>query len=326
MAAGERAAILAWRRRELRLALATVVATWGSAPRPAGALLAADAAGSFMGSVSGGCIEAAVIAAAQEVLAAGRPQLLEFGVSDEDAFAAGLACGGEIKVFVQAFDDALLAALERADELLARRTACALCVNLEDGGPSLHEGDGDGDLAQAARQAVKPGPVAVAARPYFINPQLPPLRLIIIGAVHIAQSLAPLARQLGLEAVVIDPRPAWATEERFPGVRLVRDWPDRALPAIGLDARTAVATLTHDPKIDDVALRAVLGSDVFYVGSLGSRKTHAKRLERLAAEAGLGPDELARINAPIGLDIGADSAAEIALAVMAQVIEKRPRP
>ncbi|MBF2734616.1 MAG: XdhC family protein [Betaproteobacteria bacterium AqS2] len=326
MAAGERDAILAWRRREPRLALATVVATWGSAPRPAGALLAADAAGSFMGSVSGGCIEAAVIGAAQEALAGGRPQLLEFGVSDEDAFAAGLACGGEIKVFVQAFDDALFQALEKAGELLQRRQSCVLCLDLADGKARLYEQEEDEELARTAWQAAKPGPAAVADKSYFINPQLPPLRLVIVGAVHIAQSLAALASQLGIEPVVIDPRPAWATEERFPGVELIRDWPDRALPGIGLDARTAVATLTHDPKIDDVALQAVLGSDAFYVGSLGSRKTHAKRLERLGADAGLAEKQLARIHAPIGLDIGADSAAEIALAVMAEVVAKRPRP
>lgn len=325
MPASDRAAILAWRERELNLALATVVATWGSAPRPVGALLAVDAAGAFEGSVSGGCIEAAVVAEAQQTLEDGKPRLLEYGVSDEDAFAVGLACGGEIKVFAQRLDDALAEVLVRIEEQRGQRRACVACTDISSGQAQLFLAADESEVAQAAWQQEQAGLTTIGGKQYFIEPQRPPLRLLIIGAVHIAQSLVQLAQQLDIETIVIDPRTAWATEARFPGTQLVCDWPDRALQDIELDSYTAVATLTHDPKIDDVALKAVLESEVFYIGSLGSRKTHAQRLERLTA-AGVDAAKLERIQAPIGLDIGARSAAEIALAVIAQVVEVRPRP
>jgi len=146
----------------------------------------------------------------------------------------------------------------------------------------------------------------------------PPLRLVIVGAVHIAQALVPMARLAGYDPVVVDPRDAFASDARFPGVTLARDWPDEALAAIGLDGRTAVVTLTHDSKLDDPAIIAALRSDVFYLGCLGSSRTHAKRVDRLRA-AGLGDADLARIHAPVGLNIGARSPSEIAVAVMAQI-------
>ena len=152
----------------------------------------------------------------------------------------------------------------------------------------------------------------------FINIHNPPLRLVLIGAVHIAQALIPMAAQLGYDPVVIDPRTAFASEERFAGVPRDARWPDEALPEVGLDTRTAFVALTHDPKIDDPALQIALSSEVFYIGALGSKRTHAKRVDRLT-EAGLSADQMARINAPIGLDIGAVGPNEIAISIMAEV-------
>jgi xanthine dehydrogenase accessory factor len=152
----------------------------------------------------------------------------------------------------------------------------------------------------------------------FVEVWNPPLRLMLVGAVHIAQSLAPMAALAGYKVTVIDPRSAFASAERFPGVELVADWPDDVLPGLKPDKRTAIVTLTHDPKIDDPALQAALKSDAFYIGSLGSRKTHAKRAERLA-EAGFGPDKIARIRGPVGLAIGAMTPAEIAISILAEI-------
>src|SRR3546814_1961726 len=158
----------------------------------------------------------------------------------------------------------------------------------------------------------------------FVHVYNPPLRLLIVGAVHISQALVPIASLAGYEVVVIDPRKAWASAERFPGVRLVDDWPDAAMTALAPDHRSAVVLLTHDPKLDDPALRVALRSPAFYVGARGSRKTHARRLSRLSAD-GLNADELARIHAPIGLAIGARSPAEIAIAILAQITQVQHR-
>jgi xanthine dehydrogenase accessory factor len=178
------------------------------------------------------------------------------------------------------------------------------------------------EAAQAALDADKPATVALDGEAWFLQPSAPPLRLIIVGAVHVAQALAPLAAQLGFAVTVVDPRRAFATDERFAGVALNHDWPDEALTALAPDGRTAIVTLTHDPKLDDPALDVALRSPAFYVGALGSTRTHAKRVARLG-ELGHDAAAIARIAAPVGLDIGAVTAPEIALSVMAQVVERR---
>ena len=191
-----------------------------------------------------------------------------------------------------------------------------LIVEGEPSAPGL-----DAALAESARAALRRDRgevVEVAGARYFLHVMNPPPRLFVVGAVHIAQALVPMAVLLGYEVTVIDPRRAFAGGERFAEVRVVTDWPDEALGAAGLDARSAVVTLTHDPKLDDPALRVALASSAFYVGSLGSRRTHAKRIERLTG-AGLTREALARIHAPIGLDIGAVSAAEIAASIVAEL-------
>jgi len=217
-------------------------------------------------------------------------------------------------------------------EARSNRRAVVLATRLSDAAETLVYADsadgvlaGDAALISAARRAMDVGrseTVDIGGQKIFLNVYVPPARLIIVGAVHIAQSLAPLAAMLDFDVTVVDPRGAWATGSRFPGVKVVREWADEAFEKMGLDASTAVVTLTHDPKLDDPALEAALKSDVFYVGALGSRRTHAKRKERLS-EAGITDEQFARIHGPIGLNIGAKSPAEIAVSILGQIIEVR---
>jgi xanthine dehydrogenase accessory factor len=216
----------------------------------------------------------------------------------------------------------------------AKRRAVTLATRLSDAAEALIYLDAvDGALAAdaaivaAARRAMEIGKsetVEIGGQKVFLNVYVPPPRLIIVGAVHIAQSLAPMAAMLEFDVTVVDPRGAWATAQRFPGVTVIQDWADEAFQAMGLDVSTAVVTLTHDPKLDDPALEAALKSDVFYIGALGSRRTHAKRKERLA-EVGITDEQFARIHGPIGLNIGAKSPAEIAVSILGQIIEVRAR-
>ncbi len=205
------------------------------------------------------------------------------------------------------------------------RKAAVLVTSLEDGRSRLVvEGEAiGGDLGEevAGRlRSGKSGSVEIDGRPHFLNVYLPPPRIVVIGAVHISQALYPMARIAGFDLTIIDPRTAFATAERFAGADLVADWPEDALKARPLDGYTALAALTHDPKIDDYPIATALKSGCFYVGALGSRKTHGKRVERLKAE-GLGDGEIARISAPIGLDIGAATPGEIAVAILADIIQ-----
>jgi len=217
-------------------------------------------------------------------------------------------------------------------EARGNRRAVVLATRLSDAAETLVYADqaegafaGDAAVVSAARRAMEVGrseTVEIGDQKIFLNVYVPPARLIIVGAVHIAQSLAPLAAMLDFDVTVVDPRGAWATGSRFPGVKVVQEWADEAFEKMGLDASTAVVTLTHDPKLDDPALEAALKSDVFYVGALGSRRTHAKRKERLS-EAGITDEQFARIHGPIGLNIGAKSPAEIAVSILGQIIEVR---
>ncbi len=303
---------LDWHRGGIGAALATVVQTWGSAPRRVGAQLAIGGDGRIAGSVSGGCVEGAVIVEAIEAMEAGEQRLLEFGVSDEDAFAVGLACGGTIRVLVEPVGSILpVAMLEELVAARARRQALAYVVDLENGARRLVRG------GFAERMRMDRSGLEEDGRT-FVAVHNPPLRLFVVGAVHIAQALVPMARIAGYDPVVIDPRETFASEARFPGETILTDWPDEAVAALGLDARTALVLLTHDPKIDDPALLAGLRADCFYIGALGSTRTHAKRVARMQA-AGISEADIGRIHGPIGLDIGAAGPAEIALAILAQM-------
>ncbi len=322
---------LAWIDQGRRAALATVIETWGSAPRPVGSQLAISAEAELAGSVSGGCVEGAVVAEALEALEDGRPRVLDFGVSDDQAFAVGLACGGRIRVIVEPIGVGVGPRVETIRDLAAARAArraLAYVVDVENWDRLLIDraaGAPIGAAVRAAMDADRSGFAPLEDGRWFIGVHNPPLRLAVVGAVHIAQPLLAMARQLGYDATLIDPRDAFAADARFPGETILREWPDAALEGLGLDQRTAVVTLTHDPKLDDPAILAALGSEVFYLGCLGSPRTHAKRVERLR-EAGFGPEAIARIHAPVGLDIGAKSPAEIAVSVLAQLTLALRRP
>ncbi|MFN3824275.1 MAG: XdhC family protein [Pseudorhodobacter sp.] len=314
---------LAWHRAGQGAALATVVETWGSAPRPVGSQLAISGDGRMMGSVSGGCVEGAVVAEALEALADGKARLLTYGIADEDAFAVGLACGGRISVLVEpvgngaeAWPETLLA------DLVAARAAgrpVALLTHPETCQRRLTEGPGD-PKAEAVAARLRADRSGLEEDGWFIAVHNPPLRMIVVGAVHIAQPLLPMARACGYAPSLIDPRGAFGSAARFPGEAILDDWPDEAMAALAPDARTAVITLTHDPKLDDPALIAALASPAFYIGCLGSSRTHAKRLVRLR-DAGVPDAQIARLHAPVGLDIGAKSPAEIAVSIMAEVTQ-----
>ncbi len=316
-----------WRGAGLGVALCCVVETWGSSPRPAGSRLCVRSDGAFVGSVSGGCVEGAVVERARSAIESGRPELLEFGVADEQAWALGLACGGRIRVHVARVEpDAPLEAL------LAERAAgrpVVLATPLEGGPPRLirpQQPQGD-PLEAAAARALARDACELAEGPdgpVLLEPFDAPLRLFAVGAVHIAQPLAAMAARAGYRVCIVDPRRSFASEERFPGVALCHDWPDVALARLALDRRSAVVTLSHDPKLDDPALAAALASVAFYIGALGSRRTQAARLERLR-ERGFDAASLERIRGPVGLAIGARSPAEIAIAILAEMTQQLRR-
>jgi len=320
----------AWRAAGRRVAVATVVQTWGSSPRQPGSRLAVDDRGDFVGSVSGGCIEAAVIHDALEVMEAGASRLLELGVSDESAWEVGLACGGKVAVFVEAVAPERGRGLgrETLDELIAARRAkrpVVLATWLDGSAHALlptEPGLAPAELSPALGQAVSADRPAVAetvAGSIFLEPHLPPLRLIVVGAVHVAQPLAEMASLAGFEVTIVDPRRAFATAARFPGRALVTAWPDQALAELAPDARTAIVTLTHDPKLDDPALIAALATPAFYIGCLGSQKTQAARWGRLG-ERGVAKESLDRLRGPVGLRIGARTPTEIAVSILAEII------
>lgn len=306
---------LAWVDAGQGAVLATVIDTWGSAPRRVGAQLVVCGQGNMQGSVSGGCVEGAVVVEALEALEIGAPRLLEYGVSDGDAFAVGLACGGTIRILVEPIGAGGMPVQTLRDLVAARaaRRAVAYEVAL-DGGTYALTHDGHADRFRMDRSGLSED------GQHFIAIHNPPLRLIIVGAVHIAQALVGMAQAAGFDPLVVDPREAFGSEARFPDASIINDWPDAALRTIGVDGRCAVVLLTHDPKLDDPALHIALASDAFYIGALGSKRTHASRVERLT-EAGFSPSQIGRIHGPVGLNIGASGPAEIAVSILAQMIQ-----
>lgn len=329
-----------WRRRGDRVALATVVETKRSAPQPPGAKMAVNDRGEVVGAVSGGCVEGAVVEVAETILAGGPPQLLHYGIADEEAWDVGLPCGGEISVWAE--DHTASPPQERFLRHARDGDRVAL-VTVVEGGPRLGAqllagtggalegslGDAGLDaaalaLAQEALWTERSGVHAHGDALLFVDVAAPPPRLLIVGAVDYAAQLSAVAALAGWRAFVIDPRARFATTERFPAAeRVLVAWPQEAFAQLEpLDPATAVAVLTHDPKLDDAALTAALASPVGYVGAMGSRRAQARRRERLLA-AGVEEAALERISAPIGLDLGAVSAAETALSIMGEIVALR---
>ena len=300
-----------WLSQGERVAWATVVGTWSSSPRPVGSQMVIARDGRFAGSVSGGCVESAVIVAAGELFAGGPARTSTYGVSSEQAWEVGLPCGGTIEIFL---GEASLPLVEQLCEARSRRQGLVRLCDVSSGAeevwdptrPSRVLGDDEqarGAVALAVHRE-RSELLEVAGRRLFVQVFAAPLRLVIVGAVHLSQALVDLATLAGIAVTVVDPRTAFASAERFPGVTLRHEWPDVALPSLGLDRRTAVVVLSHDAKLDDPALEASLRSDCFYIGALGSQRTQRARRERLAG-AGFAEAELERIHGPVGLDIGA---------------------
>jgi xanthine dehydrogenase accessory factor len=295
-----------WRAAGDPVAIATVVETWGSSPRPLGSKMLVSGSGKMAGSVSNGCVEGAVFEAAQEVLASGRPRLVEYGVADDVAFEVGLACGGHIEVLIQPAGETY----DRALNLLAAEQPFLLRTRLGEGETQLIEKGPDFELARRDGQT-------------FEEPFGRPAQMVIVGAIHIAIPLHRMAKLMGYRVTIVDARGRFATAERFPDAdQLLVQWPDEALAGLTIDRSTAVVILTHDPKFDMPALRSVLRTEAGYVGAIGSRKTNQNRFDALREE-GFSDDQLARVHGPIGLDLGARGAEETALGIMAEVTAVR---
>lgn len=325
-----------WIQQKRRVALATVVETWGSAPRRVGAKMAVTSDMAMVGSVSGGCVETAVIEEALNGLEDGKPRLLTFGVSDDEAWDVGLTCGGKISVFVEPLDVKWWKAV--ADDVRSNHIAATITVLEGDAAGQKALVDASGDIeyaspaldaqvsatfAQAADSRLQSGRTEAAAQPVMVDLHQPRPHLIIIGGVHVAMPLQKFAREVGFRVSLVDPRQVFATQERFPEVDSIsHSYPDKALPQLGLDKNTYIAVLTHDPKIDDKALITALPTNVPYVGVLSSSRTHEKRLQRLA-ETGLTQAQMDRIRTPIGINIGAQTPEEIALCILAEIVAVR---
>ena len=334
-------AIAGWAARGERAALATVVETKLSAPQPAGTKMAVGEDGAVVGAVSGGCVEGAVVEIAELMIAGAPPQLLHYGIADAEAWDVGLPCGGEIAVWVEAYDPA---GLQARFTTLAREGRRAVLVTALEGvrepGAKLLVRDGEepeGTLGDGALDALALGLAGDAlwseqsalhelgdGVALFVDVAAPPSRLIVVGAVDFAAQLTAIARVMEWRPFVVDPRSRFATGERFPAAeRVIAAWPQEAFDQLeAIDRATAICVLTHDPKLDDAALTAALASDAGYIGAMGSRRAQEKRRARLL-EAGLGAAELDRIAAPIGLDLGGRTASETALSIMAEIIAMR---
>ncbi len=298
--------IKSWHEAGRNIALATVVDTWGSSPRPVGSFMIIDQDGNMEGSVSGGCIEGAVIMAAGEVMTSGRPRIVDFTISNDQAWDVGLSCGGRVRVLVETIAEKL----PFIDKILMAGGPVVLTTDCHTGATGFAAGARAGDKSRLVEEGDQ-----VVFRQILEQP----LQLMIIGAVHITQAMVIMAQSLDIAVTVIDPRTSFASPDRFRDIDLCTDWPDEALTARQITSGTAIVTLTHDPKLDDPALEVALNSDAFYIASLGSKKTHAARVERLM-ERGFDKKQIARIHGPAGLTIGAKTPAEIALSVMAQMI------
>lgn len=334
-----------WRRDELPFALATVVRTWGSAPRQAGASLAVAAGGEVVGSVSGGCVEGAVYELAEEVLRTDKPVLATYGVSDDDALAVGLTCGGILDVYVQPVGERHFPHLsEVLSAVEAHRPVAVASVIAGPDGPggnlvvspeavrgtlgdsSLDDGVVEhvrGMLAAGATGVFHCGPLGEQRRDdltIFVQSFVAPPRMLVFGAIDFAGAVARMGKFLGYHVTVCDARPVFATAKRFPEAdEVIVDWPHRFLDKVEVDERTVICVLTHDPKFDVPLLQLALETPARYVGAMGSWRTHRERLQRLT-EVGVDAQALARLSSPIGMDLGARTAEETAVAIAAEII------
>ena len=325
-----------WSKNNKNIALARVIKTWGSSPRPVGSVMLISEQGMMAGSVSGGCVEGAVVKKAEEVITSRESLKLAYGVSDEDAWSVGLSCGGSIQVFVEKIDLTSSPVWNRLQDNIKANKSSILVSSLEDGGNTsalINEDDStvgdefDSNLLKEAKKAYDDRShktISIGEKEYFIQLFPRKAQLLIIGAAHITVDLVSLANQFGFETIVIDPRGYFAENTTFMDSpsQLHQVYPSEILKDFALDAYTFAAILSHDPKIDDNALEILLPSKTAYIGALGSKKTHTKRTSRLL-DKGIPQELIDKIKAPIGVNINARSAKEIALAIMSQIIEAK---
>ncbi len=328
-----------WEAQGHKVAAAILVTVGGSTPRRAGARLLVSSGGDTRGSVSFGCVEADVAIYAREVLQSGRPRLAQYGISDEDAFAVGFSCGGTMEVFIEPWAG-LADRLGGIPDEAYLGTMATVLTGPNTGAHGLLDQDGcqvAGDLPRALAGAVATEAAAAANEEQarvvqhgesrvFLEPVVPAPQLLIFGAGHAAQALTPAAAATGFRVTVCDHRPGEAMPGRYPQAELLVGWPDEVMPSLAPDRRTYAVVLVHNPEIEDSLLPLLLATETRYIGVLGSRRTHAARIERLKA-AGLDQGQLARLHAPVGLNIGAVTPEEIAVSIVAELVaERRRRP
>jgi xanthine dehydrogenase accessory factor len=322
-----------WATEHRSFAVARVLQTWGSSPRPVGSAMIVSASGEMAGSVSGGCVEGSIVKEANNIIGTGKWRVLDYGVTDEEAWTVGLSCGGKIKVLLQDCTQSVVAMVADVTTRIADGKECAFIT-------ALHAPDEISIIADTATPGLLPPSLKQKAfdllnnrtseliqyegHQYFVQVFPGKSTLLIIGAAHITVDLVNLASKYDFETVVIDPRGAFASKTQFETLpdRIIEDYPSQVLPEYALDHNTFAVILSHDPKIDDNALHVLLRSKVAYIGALGSRKTHEKRRLRLE-EAGFSQPEIDRIESPIGTDINALGAKEIALSIMGSLIRSR---
>ena len=308
-----------WRAQGTRVALARVVATRRSAPRPVGSKLIVSQTGELAGSVSGGCVESEVVEAARDVLAGGEGRLLTYGISDDLALSVGLPCGGEIDVWVDEPDPDLLG---RVADVARENRRAVFFVDLEDGSERLVL-EGEDDVADELIRSGHSKVIELEGRRVFADVFGPPPRLFVYGAVDTADALCAAAGAIGWRTIVADARARFATRERLPNAdEIIVSWPEEALAQVAPDHTTAILVLTHDDKFDVPLLVGALASEAYYIGALGSRRNQERRRERLL-EAGVDEADLDRISGPAGLDIGAHTPAETAVSMLAEIMAVR---
>ena len=301
-----------WLKKNEKVAIATVISTWGSSPRQVGGQMAINLLGEIIGSVSGGCVESSVISEAKTSIQDRKIKVKDYGISDNLAWEVGLACGGELKILIQPLEPRDEIVLKIAEKI-KKRIPITLSTNLNDGKRKILEVDEKKFHQMSYFDKEKN---------IFYHSISPKPRLFVVGAVHIAQSLVNLAKICGYEVIVIDPREHFANKKRFPNCKIINDWPDNALKKFKINKSCHLVTLTHDPKIDDPALIEVLNGDIGYIGALGSKRTQEKRLERLISH-GLSKETLTKIHGPIGLNISSKTPEEISISILAELTKFR---
>jgi len=307
----------AWLKDKKLFASATVISTWGSAPRDVGAFMLVNADGQFYGSVSGGCVENAVVETALRSMNSGEARLIEFGVSDDDVLSIGLACGGQIQILIEPSSGSEEHWVGNAYQAIYHRQVSTLLRQLD-------VTNCDHAIIRSEWLSPEDAEFGIKTefdvdRSFFLQTFRPARRAIIIGGVHIAQALVAGLQSLEFEVLIVDPREVWANEQRFPNCEIFNQWPDDALMDIGIDSETAIIALTHDPKFDDPALVIALKSSAFYVGALGGSKSAKLRRRRLL-DNGLRDSQINRLQSPVGLALGAKGPSEITVSILAELI------